>query len=155
MAWSPTTPVTGAAQTGFTGPTYTLTADTAPDSNGKQHAVTALGGTQTGVTTHSVSSPFTATFVRPKTFKALGKPNPTTGLVVSVPRNVYTTIIRKGVTVLAGQPIQNAMVRITHDVPAGSDLADAPNLRAMLSLAYGIINQQSAGVGDTLVSGVM
>lgn len=155
MTWGLTTPVTGAAQTGFTTPTYTLTTDTAPDSNGKQHAVTALGGTQTGVTTHSVSSPFTITFVRPKVFKALGKANPVTGLVQSVPRNIYSVIVRKGVTILANQPIQNAMVRITHDVPAGSDTADAPNLRAMLSLAYGALSQQSAGVGDTVVSGVM
>jgi len=61
MTWSPTTPVTGGAQTGFTAPTYTLSVDTAPDINGKQHAVTALGGTQAGVTSHSVSNPFTVT----------------------------------------------------------------------------------------------
>lgn len=153
--WNPTTPVTGAAQTGFTAPTYTLTTDTAPDSNGKQHAVTALGGTQTGVTTHSVSSPFTVTFVRPKVFKALGKANPVTGLIASVPRNIYSAIVRKGVTVLAGQPIQTAMLRITHEVPAGADTVDAANIRAMLSLGYGALSQQSAGIGDTLVSGVM
>lgn len=44
-------PVTGGAQTGFTSPTYTLTADTPPaGSGGKQYAATALGGTQAGVT---------------------------------------------------------------------------------------------------------
>ena len=75
--WNPTSPVTGAAQTGLTTPTYTFVADVAPDANGKQVAVTALGGTQVGVTPHSVASPFTGTFVRPKSFKALGQPNPT------------------------------------------------------------------------------
>lgn len=59
MSFTLTSPITGAAQTGFTSPTYTLTSDLAPDNNGKQVAVTALGGTQVGVTTHSVAAPFT------------------------------------------------------------------------------------------------
>lgn len=50
--------LTGAEQTGFTSPTYTTAADNAPDFNAKQVAVTAVGGTQAGVTAHSVSSPF-------------------------------------------------------------------------------------------------
>lgn len=155
MAWSPSSPVTGATQTGLTSPTYTLTADTAPDSNGKQHAVTALGGTQTGVTTHSVASPFTVTFVRPKVFKALGKAHPVTGVIASVPRNVYKSIIRKGVLPLAGQPYATMLITITMEIPAGADVADPANVRAAQSLAFGLIGQQSAGVGDTTVSGIM
>lgn len=150
-----TSPVTGAAQTGFTSPTYTLTADTAPDINGKQYAVTALGGTQTGVTAHSVASPFTITFVRPKVFRSLGKANPTTGVVKDVPRNTYKCIVRKGVTPLAGQTYQNLQVTIIMDVPAGSDTADAANVRAALSLAFGATWQQPAGIGDTLISGIL
>lgn len=154
--WNPTSPVTGAAQTGLTTPTYTLTADTAPDaSTGKQVAVTALGGTQTGVTAHSIASPFTATFYRPKQFKSLGQPNPVTGRLPSVPVNSFGVIVRKGVTPLANQPAKPMIVRVTMDVPAGADTYDAANIRAALSLAFGIITQQSAGVGDTLVTGVM
>lgn len=153
--YSPTTPVTGAAQTGLTSPTYTLSTDVAPSINGKQSAVTALGGTQTGVTTHSVAAPFTVTFVRPQTFKALGRANPVTGLISSVPRNVYKTITRKGVLPLAGQPQTTMLVTTIIEVPAGSDLADAANVRAALSLHLGILAQQSAGIGDTAVSGVM
>jgi hypothetical protein len=152
---SVTSPITGAAQTGLTSPTYTLTADVAPDANGKQNAVTALGGTQTGVTTHSVAAPFTITAVRPKVFKALGKPNPVTGLIKDVPNNVYKVITRKGVLPLAGQPYTNAMVQTIITVPAGSDLADAANLRAMLSAHIGALSQQSAGIGDTAVSGII
>lgn len=59
MAYSPSSPVTGGTQTGLTSPTYTLTADIAPSALGKQHAVTALGGTQTGVRTSSAADPFT------------------------------------------------------------------------------------------------
>lgn len=154
MSWTLTSPVTGAAQTGFTSPTYTHVADTAPDVNGKQVAVTALGGTQAGVTAHSVASPFTTTFVRPKVFRSLGKPNPTTGLVKDVPRNVYKVITRKGVLPLAGQPYTNMLITTIIEVPAGSDTADPANLRAALSMHIGSISQQSAGVGDTTVSGI-
>lgn len=150
-----TTPITGMAQTGFTSPTYTIVTDTAPDINGKQWAVTALGGTQTGVTTHSVASPFTLMFARPRSFKALGKPNPVTGLVKDVPRNVYKLIVRKGVLPLAGQPYTNAICRIEFDVPAGSDTADSANIRALASISGGALSQLAAGLGDTLIAGVM
>lgn len=155
MTITVTSPITGAAQTGFTAPTYTLTADTAPDSNGKQNAVTALGGTQAGVTTHSVAAPFTVTATRPKVFRVLGKPNPTTGLVKDVPMNTYTVLTRKGVLPLAGQPYVNAMIKTTISIPAGSDVADPSNLRAALSAHIGALSQQSAGIGDTAVSGII
>lgn len=155
MTWNPTSPITGAAQTGFTTPTYTISLDQAPDGNGKQHAVTALGGTQTGVTSHSIAAPFTVTFVKPKVFKALGKANPVTGLISSVPRNVFKTITRKGVLPLAGQPQVTMLITTIIEVPAGSDLADPSNVRAALSAHIGALTQQSAGVGDTAVSGIM
>lgn len=155
MSWSLTSPITGGAQTGFTSPTYTHVADVAPDVNGKQVAVSALGGTQTGVTVHSVASPFTVTIVRPKVFKTLGPVVPNTGLVARVPKNSWKIIVRKGVTPLAGQPASLMIVKIDIDVPAGSDTADAANIRAAISAAVGALSQQSAGLGDTLVSGVL
>jgi hypothetical protein len=155
MSFALTSPITGQAQTGFTAPTYTHVTDSAPDISGKQVAVTALGGTQTGVTTHSMSSPFTLTFFRPKVFRFLGKPNPTTGLIKDIPRNTFKLITRKGVLPLAGQPFQNLQITTTIDLPAGADTADAPNVRAALSAHFGALVQQSAGVGDTAVSGVV
>lgn len=150
-----TSPVTGGAQTGFTSPTYTLTADTAPDVNGRQFAVTALGGTQTGVIASSVAAPFTVTVTRPKVFKVLGKPNPVTGVVSNVGVNVFKVIIRKGVLPLAGQPYQPLIIRCELSCPAGSDVADPANVRAAVSLLVGSLNQLSAGTGDTLVSGII
>jgi len=155
MSYALTSPVTGAAQTGLTSPTYTVAVDSAPDSNGKQYAVTALGGTQTGVTASSVSSPFTTTFIRPKTFKALGRANPSTGVISNVPRNIYNLNTRKGVIPLAGQASTNMIIRTIIEVPAGADVADAANVRAALSLHLGALAQASAGIGDTVVSGVM
>lgn len=150
-----TSPITGAAQTGLTSPTYTHVADQAPDVNAKQVAVTALGGTQTGATVHSVASPFTITAWRPKTFMVLGKPHPVTGLLPQVPMNQYKVVTRKGVLPLAGQPFATAIIETVIKVPAGSDVADPTNLRAALSAHLGAVAQQSAGIGDTAVSGVL
>lgn len=154
MSYNPSTPVTGSAQTGFTSPTYTLTADVAPDINGKQHAVTAVGGTQVGVTAHSVAAPFTLTFIRPKALRVLGQPNVVTNVISNVANNVYKLITRKGVNVLTGQPIQTLIIETNIRVPAGSDLADLPNIKAALSAHIGMLSQQSAGIGDTTGSGV-
>lgn len=150
-----TTPVTGAAQTGLTSPTYTLVSDVAPDSTARQQAVTVLGGTQTNVRPHSASDPFTITSFRPKNFQALGKPNPVTGVIKYVPYNKFRLFTRKGVYPLAGQPIVVATIDTVFQIPAGSDVADSVNLRAMCSLHFGAIAQQSAGIGDTLVTGIM
>lgn len=150
-----TTPVTGAAQTGLTSPTYTIAVDTAPDATAKQYAVTALGGTQTGVAASSVSAPFTTSMFRPRNFQYLGKPNPTTGLIARVPRNVYKVITRKGVTPLAGQPIAPMLITTVIEVPAGSDLADPASVRAALSMHIGSLSQATSGIGDTVVQGVL
>lgn len=154
MAMAITSPVTGSAQTGFTAPTYTVVADVAPNANGKQYAVSALGGTQAGVDVSSMSRPFTVTLVRPSVLKTLGVANPVTGVISNVPNNVYKVITRKGVTVLAGQPSRTAVVTTTIELPAGSDLADPADVRALLSLHIGSLSQVSAGAGDTAVSGI-
>jgi hypothetical protein len=155
MTINVTSPITGGAQTGLTTPGYTLTADVAPSPTGKQNAVTGLTGTQTGVTTHSVAAPFTVSAFRPQNLRGLGSPNPVTGVIANVPKNTYKIITRKGVLPLAGQPYQTLLITTTIDVPAGSDLADPANVRASLSAHIGALNQQSAGIGDTTVSGII
>jgi hypothetical protein len=155
MSISPTSPITGLAQTGLTSPTYTVVSDVAPSTNAKQVAVTALGGTQTGVTISSVSSPFTLNFVRPQTLRGLPAPNPVTGVIANIPRNTYQLITRKGVTPAVNQGQIPMTIRTTVDVPAGADTYDAANVRAALSAHFGYLSQQSAGIGDTATSGVM
>nr|UJQ84921.1 MAG: hypothetical protein 2 [Leviviridae sp.] len=147
--------ITGSAQTGFTTPGYTTTVDTPPNINSKQVAVTAITGTQVGVDSHSVSKPFTLMVQRPAQFGVLGKANPTTGLIASVPRNVYKVLTRKGVVPLAGQPTVNMVIRSELDIPAGSDTADTANLRAAISAHVGLLTSISAGLGDTVVNGVL
>lgn len=155
MSFAPTTPITGSPQTGLTSPTYSIALDTAPDANGKQYYVSALGGTQTGVLAHSVAAPFTHSMFRPKVLKTLAPVNPVTGVLRSVPMNTYKAITRKGVLPLAGQSHKTAVIKTELDIPAGSDLADPLSLRAAISAHIGLLTQISNGLGDTVVTGTI
>jgi hypothetical protein len=93
--------------------------------------------------------------VRPKVFKALGKPHPVTGQLTSVPKNTFLIKIAKGALPLAGQPASVMNIRCLLEIPAGADTADPANLRAAISLLVGALTQVSAGLGDTLVNGVL
>lgn len=148
------TNITGSPQVGLTTPTYSPTADVCPVQNGKQFAITALGGTQAGVEAHSVAAPFTVTVKRPTQLKTLGPVN-TQNQLRSVPRNNYEVLVRKGVIPLAGQPYAVAICRTTIEIPAGADVADPESIRAMLSCAIGALTQMSSGLGDTVVNGVL
>jgi hypothetical protein len=155
MAFSPTSPITGSAQTGLTSPTYTIVTDSNPDTNGKQVYVSALGGTQTGVIAHSVAAPFTHSMFRPKNLKTLAPVNPVTGVLRAVPMNTYKVITRKGVLPLAGQSYKTALINSVLDIPAGSDLADPLNLRAMLSAHIGLLTQLSNELGNSVTTGTI
>lgn len=146
--------ITGGAQTGLTTPGYTVTADVASDTNGKQWAITALTGTQAGVTTHSPQSPFTFTYWRPKVLKPL-PPIGLNGEYSNVPNNKNTIVVRKGVTVATNQPARVATARLEIEVPSGAESFDPANVRALLSALVGSINQLSAGVGDTVTTNIL
>lgn len=149
--------ITGASQTGLTSPVYNTTVDTPPEVNQKQSVVSSLGGTQTGVTVHAISSPFILNVARPKAYKAIGPIDPVTGQIRGVPTNKFVVRTIKGVTPLAGQAIKNLIIRTEIEVPAGSDLADAPNIRAALSAHFGMCATStfSSGLGDTLIQGTI
>jgi hypothetical protein len=128
----------------------------APDAaTGKQWAVSALGGTQAGVNIHAATNPFTFTFDKPKQFRSLGKANPVTNVIAEVPRNVFKARTRKGQTPLAGQPYQVCQSLSQFEVAAGADVADAPNVKAMVSFHIGCLSQLSSGIADTLLTGVV
>lgn len=154
MTVNVTSPITGAAQTGFTSPTYTLTADVAPSINGKQVAITAVGGTQTGVDSSSVSKPFTCTFFKPSVLRTLPSASTVTGILKNIPNNIYKLVTRKGGLPAASQVPSNIIITTTFSVPAGIDTYEPEEIRAALSCHIGYLSQQSSGIGDTLVSGV-
>lgn len=153
-SWSPDSSTTGGAQTGFTSPTFTLVDDLAPAVNAKQKTVTALGGTQGSATANSASSPFTATFYKPAAVKALPAPNPVTGFRGAIPNNQYKLVVRKGGLAAAGVPV-TAIARLTIDVPAGMDSYNPDEVRALASFLVGLLTEESADFGDTLVTGVL
>lgn len=155
MSFAPTSPVTGAAVAGLTSPTYTLTTDVAPNIHGKQYAVTALGGTQTGVDVNSVSKPFSVSFFRPASLKVLPQANPVTGLYKSIPVNTYKLITRKGAVPAANQNSMVARITTIIDVPAGVDTYEPEEVRAMLSAHAGVLWAQASGISDTVISGVL
>lgn len=150
MTMSVSSPVTGLAQSGLTSPTYTLTVDTPPNNGNvvKQWAVTALGGTQTNVLTHSGACPFTISAIRPATYRGLA-PVGSNGLLRAIPRNTMKLVVRKGVTPLAGQSPAILNASLVIDVPAGSPDADSNSVAAAISLLGGAISQLAAGIGDT------
>lgn len=155
MAFAPASPVTGAAVTGLTSPTYTLTADVAPSVNGKQYAVSALGGTQTNVSVNSVSKPFSVTFFRPAVLRTLPQANPITGIIKNVPVNTYKLITRKGAAPSANQVNLVPRITTTIEVPAGVDTYEPEELQAMLSCHFGVGWEQASGIALTVVSGVI
>lgn len=155
MVWNVTSPVTGAAQTGFTSPTYTVVRDSAVSPNAIQHAVTALGSNPANVRTHTTSDPFFVAAKKPQSVRALPSANPITGRYGAIPVNTYTILVQKGVNYAANQVPATARYRLDCDIPAGSDSYDAVNHRAGLSFLFGLIAQQSAGWGDTVVTGVL
>lgn len=148
------TTITGTAQTGFTSPTYTVVSDNPPAVNGRQWAVTTLGGTQAGVTTHTVSDPFTITFFKPVNFATIPS-LASNGVLPAVKMNKYVLVVRKGTYLLANQARVTAMFRGEFRIPAGADSNDPADVRALASVVGGIFAAFGANLGDTLVSGVM
>lgn len=151
-----TSPVTGSAQTGFTSPSFTVVADSAPNAYSKQYAVTAAGGTGLStVDVHAASSPFTITFSRPANARSAPTPNPITGVMGNSPRNVYSVIVRKGEKPGVSQNPQTAVLRCDFAVVAGADVTEPDDVRAALSFLLGCLSQQSAGLGDTLINNIL
>lgn len=150
--FTPTSPVTGSAIIGLTSPTYTLTSDVSPSIFGKQFAVTALGGTQTGVNSHSISSPFTGTFTRASVLKQIQLN--ANGSIKNVPVNTHKLLIRKGLS-CALNTVKNGSVEITLNLPAGSETYDQANVSALCSFAAGLLLQQIQGIRDTVTDGLV
>lgn len=146
-------PITGAAQTNLTTPTYTNTSMPAPTQNGKQVGVTALGGTQTSVRTSSASDPFWLNWVVPATLKSQ-RLDASGNLIGSQQYNTFRLLANKGVTAVAGGASVPMRVRFEVDVPVGADVNDPANVRAGLSAIIGALWAQSSGIGDSCVSGI-
>lgn len=154
MAINITSPVTGAAITGLTTPTYSVAADgSAGVDVTKSYYVSAVGGTQPGVGIHSISSPFTVSWKNPKSLATPGVPDSTGVLRTPSRRNTYHLTTRKGGKPVANQADRLNMIKTSFEVEAGVETTDPNQVRAMLSLHIGALQQQMNGIVDTLITG--
>jgi hypothetical protein len=72
--------------------------------------------------------------------------------------NVFKVTVRKGVDVttsVAGQPPQQAMAGLDLKIPAGAASADLPNVKAMISLMIGALNDLSDSLDELVVDGLL
>jgi len=138
MSLTNTGVITGAAITGFTTPTYTLSADTAPNGNTLSAYVSVIGGTQTGVLAHSYSTPFTRSVTRPSSFRSFASAvlNGVTGQYSKVPYNEFKTLTRKAAAYATNQYAVNEK-RETLRLYANTETFDLPNVKALLSFSSG------------------
>lgn len=160
MALNPTSPITGSAMTGFTSPTYTFSEDTT-DADSRRLVFTAAGGTQVGVETHSVSSPFFLTISRPKQIKFLPRANPVSGLYPAIPVNEYRVKLCKGGTVngsIAGAASETQVLIDTRiRVPAGLELSsnDPEEIKAAICCYAGFMYSNASGLYDLVSTGLL
>ncbi len=136
-----TTSLTGAVITGLTSPTYDLVEDEKPSLNARQSIVTALGGTQTGVRTHSPTDPFVVTISKPNVSANLPQV-PLNGVLGRVARNLTSFVTRKGTLPLIGQNPQVSEIRTDMKVIAGAEVNDLPNIAAALSVHIGMLTRE-------------
>lgn len=154
MTWSPDSSITGGAQTGVTSPTFTVATDTPPAINAAKKVITAYSGAGLTVSANSASKPFDATFSKPVTLKSLPAANPVSGLRGQIPNNQYKLVVRKGGLAESGVPV-SMVCRLTIDVPAGMETYNPDEVRACVSFLVGLLNEESADISDTLLTGVV
>lgn len=154
MTWSPDGTATGGAQLGLTTPTYTYTTDVAPAANARQYVVTTLGGTQTGVRTHTAGDPFSLRVTR-QPYKALPAKLQNGMYAGNVPLNKTEWLLKKGLKIDSSGTIRAGYWRVSAEIPAGAESNDDINIQAMTSFIIGILSEESADVGETIKTGVI
>lgn len=143
MAINLTTALTGKVIGAFTAPTYTLAEDRGPNNWTKQSIVTAAGGTQTGVRTHSPSDPFTISVSKQAQPAAAPKAG-YNGVLGKVGRNKIEALVRKGTIPLTGQASQVSEIRIGISTVSGAEVNDVPNVTAMYVAAHAVLDRELA-----------
>jgi hypothetical protein len=105
------------------------------------------------VDTQSLASrPWTITFGRPGTIRQQNAVD-SSGVLRNVPFNTYTIVGRKGLTPLTGQASRTSVMRTEIPVPAGADVYDQANLKAMISSYFGVCVAGADGIYDMLSTG--
>lgn len=142
--------ITGVVLNGFTAPVWNTTADTPPPGVAKQVIVSSIGGTATGVRTHSLSDPFTISVIRGPVAPF---PKLVNGVLGRLGRNKTQVKLRKGTIPLAGEASQVSEIDITANIVSGAEVNDKANLAAMWSAIGALANREAANLLDTTQTG--
>ena len=144
--------VTGGTATNFlTSPVFTTVKDKPLDTNQNQVACTALAsGTATNGRYHTPSDPCTVTSSRPKSIKTLQSVGEDLDQF-----NEYSVLTRKGVKCRSTGEIRTMTVRTVYRIPVGAEVYDAVNVAIGASLHHGLTAEESSGIIDTIISGLL
>lgn len=137
-----TSPITGASQDGLTSPTFTLVSDAAPLPNGKQWAISALGGTQGSTMANNAVLPFTISVFRPAVIKSLpSSMSAVSGIIGNVPKNTNKLITRKSLAVNASGGFGMGQITTAFDIPVGASIFDMISIKSAISAHLGALQQ--------------
>lgn len=148
----PTT--TTGSTTLLTNPTYSFAPGISKDAASKAYTCSAVGGTQTGVATHTLSKPKEVIFKRFAQYARAAKYNSLTQLFGVVPKNTISVIGRGGVNISATQ-VELESVRIEIAVPAGAEAYDAVNVEAVALMTLQAALNQLPALLDASRSGTI
>lgn len=153
MAINLTGPTAAVTSSMLTTATYSFTPDMANDARSKVFVVTALGGTQTGVTTHRVDKPKRFIIKRPLQYLQPSAYNQTSGKFGKVPNNVTRAIMQGAADVAANQ---SAPLNITADfsIPAGSASYDRANVEACVMAFIAALWDQKEEICQAIYDGI-
>lgn len=154
MSLTITGTIAGTAVSSAPTPVFTATEDSSAGPNFRRWYITSTA--TSNASAHSVSKPFYIELHRPAVFKPAPQFDQTGTRIVSGPvgRNTYKIRIIKGVDAASNVPAI-CLFEGTFQVPSGADVSDPGNVRAVLSLLGGLINEDSANLAETFVTGLL
>jgi len=149
------TNVTASAVPGATSLVFVESADSF--AHGKfdlQFKYDSFTGTLSGLVGNTKVTPFTSSLTLPSVYQKAPTQNAITGVYSKPKTNTYKFVHRKAVAVTpGGAQTETAIVRITYELPAGCELHDAPNLKALVGLVGGFHSLHSTDIANLLLTG--
>lgn len=132
--------------------TFTFVADSANDNRTKVFALSAIGGTATGATIHSVSAPKQFMVKRPSQYAMPGGYNQVSGMYSRVPKNI-TRVIGKGSCKIGANQTEVISMSLDIGIPAGASY-DAVNLEASVAMFIAGLHDQKEEIIKALQDGL-
>lgn len=153
MPISLTGPTAAVTTDTLTSATYTFTADMASDNRSKVFVVTTLGGTQTGVSAHTVDAPKMLIVKKPAVYQQPSAYNTVSGRYGKVPKNVTRVLFRGSAKVAANQ-WELMPISMDIGVPAGATSYDRANVDASFSAFVAGVWDQKEEIMKALYDGL-